>query len=538
MCTSGSCAHADPTAAALEGRRTTRRGLLLAGAATTTYAALATVAPAAAGTTSTRVFTGRFTGLPGEADWHYLPVRVPRGVRALEVSYSYEKVETPVGFSANVVDVGLFGPAGTALGRERGFRGWSGGARTSFRVGRGGATPGYLAGPVTPGTWRVALGPFAVVPPGVDYRVEVRLVHGPPERAARPRVAPTAVRGTGPGWYRGDLHTHTVHSDGRRTQADLVREARAAGLDFVCSTEHNTSSASLTWGRHAPDDLLVVQGEEVTTRAGHWLALGLPAGRWVDWRYRPADGQLDRFVQQVRALGGLAVVAHPHAPTPGATWGFGAGPGDWSGMDAVELANGPWTLDDEVTLAAWHARLVAGRFVPAVGSSDSHHPGQPVGRAQTVAWLPTLSTRAVVAALRAGRCWLAESSAVQLALTARLGTRTAGIGEALGAGAADVVGVRLEVGGVPGCLAQVVGPAGPLGGAVTDADGRAAVALDLPAGLVPFVRAEVRRLDGAPVANPVQGVPGLAVVALTNPVWLGVRPTGPAARPGRDASSG
>lgn len=514
MCTSAACAHADS-------RRATRRSLLLAGAATTTYAAVAGFAPAASGATSTHVFTGRLTGLPGEADWHYLPFRVPRGVRAIEVAYSYAKRETPVGFSADVVDIGLFGPAGTALGDERGFRGWSGGARQSFRVGRGSATPGYLAGPVRAGTWRIALGPFAVVPPGVDYRVEVTLRHGPPERPFRPRPAPTSVAGRGPGWYRGDLHTHTHHSDGRRSQADLVREARAAGLDLVASTEHNTSSAGLTWGEHAPEDLLVVNGEEVTTRAGHWLAIGIPAGRWVDWRYRPEDGALARFAQQVRSLGGLAVVAHPCAPTPGATWGFGA---DWVGMDAVELWNGPWTLDDQTALAAWHALLVAGRFVPAVGSSDSHHPGQRVGGAQTVAWLPELSTRALVAALRQGRSWLAESAAVDVALTASTGGRTAGPGQALGAAATDRVDVRLGVAGAPGCLAQVIGAAGPLAGAPTDADGRAEVTVTVPAA-ASFVRAEVRRLDGAPALNPVEGVPALAMVALTNPVWLGLRPS-------------
>ena len=118
----------------------------------------------------------------------------------------------------------------------------------------------------------------AVVPPGVDYEVTVTLHLGRELKRFRPDPPARGVRGTGPGWYRGDCHLHTVHSDGRHTQASLAALAREAGLDFIGSTEHNTSSAQLTWGRHAPDDLLVVNGEEVTTRAGHWLALGLPAG--------------------------------------------------------------------------------------------------------------------------------------------------------------------------------------------------------------------------------------------------------------------
>jgi predicted metal-dependent phosphoesterase TrpH len=41
----------------------------------------------------------------------------------------------------------------------------------------------------------------------------------------------------------GDTHLHTVHSDGRRTPAEVAAGARAAGLDFIVSTDHNTSSA-------------------------------------------------------------------------------------------------------------------------------------------------------------------------------------------------------------------------------------------------------------------------------------------------------
>ena len=70
--------------------------------------------------------------------------------------------------------------------------------------------------------------------------------------------------------------------------------------------------------------------------------------------------------------------------------------------------------------------------------------------------------------LRRGRAWLAESSEVELVLEASLEGRTAGCGESLDAAATDLVDVRLEVSGVPGCLAQVWGPLGPLAGATSD----------------------------------------------------------------------
>src|SRR4029453_14029734 len=60
---------------------------------------------------------------------------------------------------------------------------------------------------------------------------------GPPGRGFVPDPAPARAAGRGRAWYRGDLHTHTVHSDGRRTLAGLAADARAAGLDFLPPTQ-------------------------------------------------------------------------------------------------------------------------------------------------------------------------------------------------------------------------------------------------------------------------------------------------------------
>lgn len=495
-----------------------RRALLIAGAGVATYAAVQGVPAAhAARDEVTYRFSGHFDGVT-TPDWHYLPFEVPRGVREVRVAYEYTKLETGAGFSGNVIDIGLFDQAGHELGDQTGFRGWSGGARSEFRVARGSATPGYVPGPIGEGTWHVILGPVGIVPPGVDWSVAVTLAFGAQEPAFTATPAPRRVEGRGPGWYRGDLHTHTVHSDGRWTQDGLLAAAREAGLDFIGSSEHNTHTASLTWGRHVPDDFLVLNGEEVTTRAGHWQAMGLPAGTWVDWRFRPDDDQLARFTGQVRSLGGLAVANHPFVPIPTTKWDFGY---DYAHMDAVEIWNGPWTTDDQVGVDHWHALLVAGRFVPVIGNSDSHHPGQQVGRAQTVVRADSLSVGAVVDGLRGGHSWLAESSAVDLSLTAEGGGGTATCGDRLAAAPTELATVTLRVTGAPDCLAQVWGPAGVLGGTQLGASGTGQVVVEVPVGATPFVRAEVRRPGAAPVLNPLEGVPALPMVALTNPVFLG-----------------
>jgi hypothetical protein len=107
---------------------------------------------------------------------------------------------------------------------------------------------------------------------------------------------------------------HSVYSAGELTPDQLAAGARAAGLDFLATTDHNTADAHRVWESPAGDDLLVILGEEVTTRTGHWLALGLSPGTIIDWRYGVRDGLVDRSLNEVHQAGGLCVAAHPHAP--------------------------------------------------------------------------------------------------------------------------------------------------------------------------------------------------------------------------------
>src|SRR5690606_26988920 len=162
-------------------------------------------------------------------------------------------------------------------------------------------------------------------------------------------------------------------------------------------SEHNTRSAHDVWGRYAPDDLLVVLGEEVTTRSGHWVAAGLPAGTWIDWRYRAGESELPRLAERVRRLGGLAIAAHPYATPRGTRWEPGS-----DDIAATEVWNGPWCAHDEAAHERWHELLVAGRRLPVVGSSDSHTLDDVVGHPQTGVRADRLAVPQLIEAVRAG----------------------------------------------------------------------------------------------------------------------------------------
>ncbi|MEV0735926.1 hypothetical protein AB0I51_08145 [Streptomyces sp. NPDC050549] len=99
---------------------------------------------------------------------------------------------------------------------------------------------------------------------------------------------------------------HSVSSNGGELTPELLAdEARAAGLDLLAATEHNNVDTHGAWGRCAGDDLLVVPGQEVTTRTGHWLAPGVRPGQVVDWRYGVRDEAIGRWLDEVHRGGGL-----------------------------------------------------------------------------------------------------------------------------------------------------------------------------------------------------------------------------------------
>ncbi|MFF8958818.1 CehA/McbA family metallohydrolase [Streptomyces sp. NPDC014894] len=426
-----------------EGHAMGRRGLLVTGAASALTLGAVSFAGAAPHTDGEiRVVRGVLP--PDAPDYVYLPVEVGRGVRELAVSYGYERPAVPAGTPGNALDIGIFDERGVALGGE-GFRGWSGGARTSFFIRADDATPGYVAGPVRAGVWHIVLGPYTVAPRGLPYEVTITLRYGEPGRTPERIYPPERAGGRGRAWYRGDCHLHSWHSDGRRTPGEIAALARAAGLDFIHTSEHNTHAGQPFWAEHAGDDLLILTGEEITTRTGHVLALGTDPGTFVDWRYRARENRFGRFAREIRRAGGLVVPAHPHASCVGCGWKFGLGE-----ADAVEVWNGSYTADDEVSLQAWDAALARGRWIPAMGNSDAHRDPDPVGGPQTVVLAEELTRAAVLEGLRRGRSYVVESSAVSLALSAGDGRgRRAGIGERLRAAADAPVTVRFAVAGAP-----------------------------------------------------------------------------------------
>ncbi|WP_352431373.1 PHP domain-containing protein [Pyrinomonas sp.] len=207
----------------------------------------------------------------------YLPFDVPTGTVAVTIELAYDRAG-----GANAIDLGLFDArfSGSPLD-QRGFRGWSGGRRKRVTIAQDRATPSCLPGPIQAGTWRVILGLYRIALEGVEVtlrftteqKTSVSAATAPiavarsddatvtllaPRSASSPTNGASAMpaarapqraslppsRGKSSGWFRGDLHLHTVHSDGDWAIEELVTRAQSTGLDFIAITDHNTLTSS------------------------------------------------------------------------------------------------------------------------------------------------------------------------------------------------------------------------------------------------------------------------------------------------------
>ncbi|SDK92707.1 PHP domain-containing protein [Streptomyces indicus] len=65
---------------------------------------------------------------------------------------------------------------------------------------------------------------------------------------------------------RIDLHAHSTASDGTDSPAELVRKARAQGLDVVALTDHDTTRGHAEAARAVPEGLTLVPGAELSCR--------------------------------------------------------------------------------------------------------------------------------------------------------------------------------------------------------------------------------------------------------------------------------
>lgn len=445
----------------------------------------------------TQTFTGTLTAADHKRHVA-IPFDVPEGTTKLSGRFTTTPKRATGALFDNMVCLTVFAPDGGRGARHNN-------PDRDFVLTEVSATPGYLPGPILAGRWQVVMDCFRILgPEPITWTLEITCdddtIAAPPPRPAR------IVPAKGPGWYRGDLHAHSFHSDGTWTPAELIAFARANKLDFMSLTDHNTVSALPEFLALSDVDLLTIGGAELTTHYGHFVAHGIRA--WQEWRAVSMPGvTMPAILQEIEAKGGFGIIAHPRAPgdpaCTGCRWDYAdmmPGP-----AKLVEIWNGPWSDYNEEGLALFRTWLDAGHKLRATAGSDTHRPDslEKANGFNTVR-ADSLTETAVYAALQAGRNVLSSGPMLTLDLARQDGT-VAGLGETLAGRPAEA---RLGwtttepldlVLVTTGTVRAVLGRA--------DGTGTSGHAMTAPAGSG-WAMAELRGADGR-------------LHAVTNPIWWG-----------------
>ena len=199
--------------------------------------------------------------------------------------------------------------------------------------------------------------------------------------------------------FKLDMHSHTRGSDGVSHPSEIAAAALAAGLDGLCLTDHHCNT---------PDDnpevyrvaaalqdvgLVAIIGVEYSTRHGHLLIYGIdvPSGAWGMYP------SMQRVIDDVNALGGACVAAHPYK---GYKYSLGDNLRYMRGLAAAEGINGGCAaLNDGCNEKA--TQVANYRGLPTTGGSDAHIASD-IGRVWTAFEQPIEDDADLVAQLHAG----------------------------------------------------------------------------------------------------------------------------------------
>ena len=212
-------------------------------------------------------------------------------------------------------------------------------------------------------------------------------------------------------WFKGNLHAHTINSDGDSPPYDLVAWYKRHGYHFLAITDHNTFTDPAPFDSNPTDNFLLLGAEEVTNaRTVHVNAIGI--SRVIEpVREGTVTELLQASIDAVREQGGVPLINHPNF-----LWAFTAAEMKPLKRAALlEIASGHPIVnhagDGRVppTEQMWDELLTSGMRIWGAAVDDSHHFREEFsperanpGRAWVVARAPALTRAAIIAALDAG----------------------------------------------------------------------------------------------------------------------------------------
>lgn len=122
------------------------------------------------------------------------------------------------------------------------------------------------------------------------------------------------IDANGKTWYKGNLHTHTTVTDGKKTPEEVIALYRENGYDFLSLTDHWKHSET----RMTDDGMLLLRGCEYNINGAdilagvfHIVAIGEREPAKLDQKLANGTYTAQDIVDAIHAVDGIAILAHP-----------------------------------------------------------------------------------------------------------------------------------------------------------------------------------------------------------------------------------
>ena len=295
---------------------------------------------------------------------------VPEGTQQLDFHLqTYAPLKSEGQDYPNQVNFTIFDPNGT-------FRGWRYSREgIRFSIGTHSATYGCMPGEILEGEWTIVINVFRLLPPGnLHFSLVLETL---PIETLQPLPAYATLKSAknGAGWYTGDLHSHTFHSDGKWSVDHINAFYRRLGLDFLHLSDHNTISGNTHHRSLSDEDFVSMAGMELSTPWGHAVAVGIHD--WEDWGIRNTRPEFRQIAETLQQKGVFVTIAHPkNIGEPycgGCRWIFEDEVADV--VSGVEVWNGIWAMEgsnNQQALELFYQWLNDGHRLTATAGTDIH----------------------------------------------------------------------------------------------------------------------------------------------------------------------
>ena len=166
------------------------------------------------------------------------------------------------------------------------------------------------------------------------------------------------------------MHTHSEYSpDSRTPLAAQAAALKAAKIDVVCATDHNTIEGALRL-REIADGVRVIVGEEISSRDGEIIGLFLE-------KVVPRDLSGEETIARIHDQGGIVSVPHPFSRNRLYHLRRDALERLWPQIDCIEIFNAREAFAADNKRAEVFAKE---RHIPGAVGSDAHRVSE-IGRA-------------------------------------------------------------------------------------------------------------------------------------------------------------